>query len=485
MLERNSGFINAKNAETNSPLHLAQSPEMVKLLLNSGALVANMNSFQEDAFQSAYRRGISSVCHALLSLDERYRRFKLENPVLTFSSISFQTSRNTMLETAYSKLMPSIVSANFRNIEIRIKYEGENGSDVGGLFRSWMSLIIQRLFLPPQFFDDVESEKNVLSEAQTSAQSVSSSSSASSSSSSASAAAETLETIESITRKYIRKPFKEPPFVRRDDVSPYYVPNLKFEGTIDVWRFVGFLFALVLKRDFNFGVMFAPSIYKQLLGMELSAHDLKDDDPAMYKRFLSILEPSFDFDKAELYFETGEPVNAENAMDFVHEQALTAMKYRYRDQLGPLKNGFVSSTHNINLPCYFTWQELSTTLTGIQVVDRQELLRKCLDKTSKLTNNWDYLIEAFEILSNEELLQFVRFVTGRYGLPFGGIGNLEKCIYVFDSPDEYFRAGTCHFHFKLPKYFRSTTDFLERLRLALNSPEEFDECNYFRQITAR
>lgn len=457
---------------------------MVRLLLNSGALVIHLNGFQEDAFQSAYRRKNIPVCHAILPLDKRYHRFKAQNPILAFTSTSFQTSRNTILETAYNKLMSFIVGTNFQNIDIKIKYEGENGSDAGGLFRSWMTLVIQRLFLPPQFFDDVESEKNLLSEVQTSTHFVSSSSS-SSSSSSASAAAEAQGSFESITPKYIRKPFKEPPFVRRDDTSPYYVPNLKFEGTIDFWRFIGFLFALVLKRDFNFGVMLAPSIYKQLLDMELSVQDLKDDDPAMYKYLLSILEPEFDFEKAELYFENGEPVNAENAMDFVQEQALTVMKYRYRDQLGPLKNGFVSSTHNHNLPCYFAWQELSTILTGVQVVNRQELLRKCLDKTSKLTNNWEYLVEAFEILSNEELLQFVRFVTGRYGLPFGGISNLDKCIYVFDSPDEYFRAGTCHYHFKLPKYFRSISDFLERLRLALNSPEEFDECNYTYQIRAR
>lgn len=126
---------------------------------------------------------------------------------------------------------------------------------------------------------------------------------------------------------------------------------------------------------------------------------------------------------------------------------------------------------------FVTWKELAGLLEGEQVVDLAEL-KKQIDFGRGWQHKSELFFSALDQFDNFELLQLLNFITGRFGLPFGGVARLERRIQVSPSFDQYIRAGTCFYTLKVPPEISDVDDLVTRLRLAFRSIEEFDEVRY-------
>lgn len=447
-------FVTARDQQLNTALHFASSKEMVTLLLANGAIVDAENRNHQTPFFLAFSDRNFEVCHALLPFEGRRKQLIDFLFNIGSFSVAFTTARSHVLESAVFGLW-SIFGELPPCLYVGISFVNENGTDRGGLVRNWLSLLVERLFNPP-LIETSDPEVNV-----------------------ALMAAVLDENDTAINYDMLERvrPFKEAPFVLKDSDSPFYVPNAAFDGPLAAWQFIGFLFVMLLRHNSCLNVKLAPSIYKLLVGQVLTFEDLRDDDPALYAQLQSLR--SLDLNEVPVYF-TSNPerrVTVQNLLEFYREQATQAMFARYQPFLLALKSGFDWALEYEPLEAFLTWQELANLLEGEQIVNLAELKQQ-IDFRGGWHHKSELFFSALDQLDNFELLQLLNFVTGRYGLPFGGVSRLESRIKVSASMDEYIRAGTCVYNLKVPLEIEDVDDLVKRLRLAINSIDEFDETNY-------
>lgn len=435
------------------------SETMAKILLDAGVDKHAKNAHFRDPFDVHLAVNESGICRLILSLSERHLKFSKRIDESSLGVLLFTTPRKFAFEAAVDGLFSALRRFNFQII-LQIQFTNENATDAGGVFRNWLSLLIERLFLAPI----LEEGAPPVVQLQTSTQ----------------LAPYVIVPTEFYSSSFFSysKVFKQAPFVAND--YECYVLNEEFKETREVWQFVGVIIEMALSNNINLGVKLAPSILKRLLGQILTFEDLKDDDPTLYNSLRELENPEFNLEEAGLYFDSDldRQVNRENLHEYLEEKARNGMQTKYGGQLEALVQGFRNSIGNVNLRNYFDWRELGHVLTGEQIVDKEEL-KQYFQFDRDIADCKRLLEQSIDIMSNAELLQLIRFITGQHGLPFGGLKGFQLKFKVAKSHDEYIRAGTCYYILKLPLNFDGFEDFLERLRLAIFSIEEFDEQQYF------
>lgn len=170
------------------------------------------------------------------------------------------------------------------------------------------------------------------------------------------------------------------------------------------------------------------SLLKHILGRDLVLSDLEDIDPDLAKNMKWILEnDAEDLGMAFTYETTilGESVTKElipdgfnvlitneNKKDFVKKFCEMKMKTEIESQLNYFLYGF-RSIYSLQWINHFTPNELEILIAGPQQIDIQAMKRTALYKGHSTSDDLIiWLWEFLESLSQEQLCQFLYFLTG-------------------------------------------------------------------------
>jgi hypothetical protein len=268
------------------------------------------------------------------------------------------------------------------------------------------------------------------------------------------------------------------PFECVDAENKLYRISSKFTGPVEVYKFIGSIVAKSVLERVPLKVRLVPSLIKLVLGKTLTFEDLMDDDPVMHKSMLACLEPGFNFDSAFYTLSSDESVSvtADNVMQFLDETAVESMYLRQKERIDQFVLGFRAIIDYQKLRSYFTPLEIQDFLKGSDKIDRAELYRLINIVGNHWSENQRLFWDAMDLLQEGELIEFVRFVTGINGLPFGGVSALNKKIKIFDELRfSVPKASTCNYHLNLPVTIATVPDLVQMFRIAISSEPEFTD----------
>lgn len=451
LLKFNNINLNIRDELGNSPLHYAKN---IKIFL---ALIENYaNPFLKNEL------GINSIFMTQPSVTSRFElfNFTLKNAVSEFSIRTFVINRERVLEDSFYLASRELNWFNLNSC-FDINFAGENGIDRGGLKREWMSLLTERFFVPNE---PVDNESKVSEDIYTLSTIV------------APRPEGTVVTVDALSQMAFRdlilmstRVYAVPgelyygaPFECVDSTNKFYRISSRFTGPVEVYRFIGSIMAKSLLMKVPLKVKLVPSIIKLLLGKTLDFQDLKDDDPVMFNSMIKGLESGFEF------------VREGSVEGFFEETAVNAMYTRYKDQLDLFIEGFHLILNEEMIGSFFSHLEFQEILCGSEEFSRSDLQSNIKFVGKYWSKNSEMFWNAMDLLSERELYEFVRFVTGINGLPFGGFASLGKKITIHDEPLHTVpKAYTCTFHLNIPISITNSADLLEMFRFALNSGPEF------------
>jgi hypothetical protein len=431
--------INARDGLGNTVLHKVRSAEIIELLLKKNADPFLTNLLGKDSIQWAISdERFDIIMMYLPTLNARLKHFIDTNEIRKVFVLNHKftivVSRESILEESFCILNTNNDWFKFIFQGFQFKFKGEGGIDQGGLTREWMSLIIERFFVP-RFQDESELEL-------------------------------ALDTV-----------FYNSPFENVDENNTLFKISSKFTGPPQVYALIGSVMAKAILEKIPLRVKMAPSLLKLILGDSLTFDDLKDDDPTIHRSLLYLLDPSYDFVGARHYLPNDESVQvtSETVHQFLDETAHENMYGKYSKAIDQLIRGFRSILNAKTLKMYFTWQDLQSLLAGEDTVDRVALRSFITIRNDYWKANASMFWEAIDFLSNEELIKLIQFITGINGLPFGGVSGFSKKISIFDSNRRFIKASTCSFALNLPISIKNVDVLLNSLRLGIASSSEFFE----------
>lgn len=463
-----------------TPLHYATDVEIIKILLKHGADAFQLNRVGLDPVSAAVKLKRTDLVQAMIpDLVLRFDHFHIyyRKSKLKVYQGTFILNRQRILEDSFYLTSREDKWLNIK-YNFDIEFEGESGVDHGGLTREWMSLLIERFFVPR--LPDESSLESSENESENEEMNDSDNDSS---------AAIEMEYLSDEERRYslmrrqvpsdkIEKYFYSP-FECVDVDNKLYRISSKFTGPVEVYNFIGSILAKSILSKNPLKVKLVPSILKLLIGKTLIFEDLKDDDLVMYKSMLHCLEPDFDFESAFYTFPNDESVtvDAGNVELFLNETAVNAMYTRYKDQIDQLIQGFRTAILHEKLRAYFLPEELQNILKGADSIDRVDLYKNI----QILGPNWilksQIFWSAMDLLQEGELIELVRFITGINGMPFGGVSSLGKQLKIFDEiRNSVPKASTCNYHLSLPISVQSAEELVELFRIAISSEPEFIDC---------
>jgi ubiquitin-protein ligase E3 C len=159
-------------------------------------------------------------------------------------------------------------------------------------------------------------------------------------------------------------------------------------------------------------------------------NDLEDIDPSLATNMKWMLENEFDGEDLGLYYTydttildkaltkelipdgSSIPINSENKKDFIKKFCEMKMKKEIETQLKYFLHGFWS-IYPQEWISNFSPSELQLLISGPQIIDLAEMKRKCIYKGHNPSDDLIiWLWEFLESLSQEQLCQFLFFLTG-------------------------------------------------------------------------
>jgi ankyrin repeat protein len=498
--------VNCVDDFSNTPLHYASDAEIVKILLKHGANAFSVNYAGLDPVSFAiYFKRYDLVKSMVPDLILRFNHFNLNYKEAIMHKIFYQgnfiINRLRILEDSFYLASKK---DNWYNLKCKfeIKFEGESGIDHGGLTREWMSLLIERFFVPrlPDESDIGENEvsnsgENENSELRGNSEAIEESEEINNSYNSYDdyniESSTDIDEEQNFNENDIDEDYSVPldeikkyfysPFECVDLDNKLYRISSRFTGPAEVYKFIGSIFAKSLIWNIPLKVKLVPSILKLLLGKTLAFEDLKDDDLLMYRSMLHCLEPGFDFDTAFYTMPSDEnvAVNLENVERFLNETAVNSMYTRCKIQLDLLIEGFRATVYSEIIAAYFSPEELQNILSGADKIDRSEIYRNIRISGVYWEARSQMFWSAMNLLKEGELIELVRFITGINGLPFGGVSALGKILRVFDEPQSTVpKASTCNYHLSLPTSIQSVEELVEVFKIAISSEPEFVDADF-------
>jgi hypothetical protein len=431
--------LNMKDNLGNAPLHYAKNMKIFKALMSLFADPFLMND-----------EGINTIFMAQPSVTARFELFHytLRDAVDKLSLKTFVIDRERVLENSFYLASREPNWYSVCSI-FDINFNGEAGIDSGGLKREWMSLLMERFFIPRlRTCEPINKPDVIMTE----------------SSGTVDPLRMTLrDLILRSSRVYPKNDeiYYGAPFECVDSSNMFYRISPSFTGPVEVYKFIGSIMAKALLMKVPLKVKLVPSLIKLLFGKTLVYEDLKYDDPAMFRSISQCLELDIN-------------LNVEDVKGYLEEAAINAMYSRYKGQIDLFIEGFNLIIGRETLESFFTPSEFESVLSGVLVVDRAGLYKNIELIGNYWIDNKEIFWEGMNGLGEEELLEFIRFVTGVNGLPYGGVASLGKKIAIHDEPlNSVPRASTCNFHLNIPTSITTSGALVEMLRIALASSPEF------------
>ncbi|XP_067667414.1 probable E3 ubiquitin-protein ligase HERC1 [Haliotis asinina] len=278
-------------------------------------------------------------------------------------------------------------------------------------------------------------------------------------------------------------------------------PSLTSEENMVLFRFLGILFGVAVRTKKPLDLHLAPCVWKLIAGMPLKVEDLEEVDHLYIQSLRGIQdihengvnETNFhefipidcfegqSCDQRMVAVVTGGfniPLHFHNRKEYV-ERVMQHRLHEMDKQAAAIREG-MSWIIPVPLISLLTAQTLEQFVCGTAEVSI-DVLRKVvryrgIDECHIIIQwFWDVL-EAF---TNEERIQFLRFISGRSRLPTNP-ADITQRFQIMTSDrgvDSLPTSQTCFFQLRLPVY--SSKEMLaEKLRYAINNCRSIDMDNY-------
>ncbi|XP_067928017.1 probable E3 ubiquitin-protein ligase HERC4 [Watersipora subatra] len=267
-----------------------------------------------------------------------------------------------------------------------------------------------------------------------------------------------------------------------------------FEEDMSMFHLIGVLCGLAIYNITIISLPFPIGLYKKLLDKPVNLDDLRELDPLLGKNLQELLDYD-EMDVADafgLFFtismkrldevvtmdlkEDGSniPVTHENRQEYVN----LYVSYIFNESVQRMFDAFYEGFHKVcgsKVLRFFHPAELQAMVVGNENYDWVKLKENCSYKGEYYADHptIKYFWETFFQLSESELKNFLRFLTGCDRIPTQGMESLKMVIQPMSTGDDHLPvAHTCFNLLDLPKY--SSKDILRsKLLTAIEHSEGF------------
>jgi len=439
----------AFNSQLSGTKHEVKVPKLVggksvvefvsenKIILN--ALVRNNSSLLEKGLRALVQ---VPRCRSILDFDVKRQWFKTQIRRLRqqasrrrHGSLRLAIRRKYVFEDAYHQLR--LRNADEMRSRLHISFRNEEGVDAGGLSREFFGILAKEMFNPNYAL-----------------------------------------------------------FTSTEDGCTFQPnPNSSINPDhLSYFRFVGRIVGKAVADGFLLDAHFTRSLYKHMLGIEPTHHDMEAIDPDYYKNLKMILEYNLADIGLDLTFSIDDisfgrsqiidlipggrniPVTDETKSRYVSLVCKHRMTTSIKSQIKAYLDGFYELV-SPDLIAIFTPRELELLISGLPDIDVHDLKQNTEYQGWKATDPeivwfWNIILN----LSRSEKAAFLQFVTGSSKVPLVGFAELQgmRGIQKFSihkaggsSTDALMCAHTCFNSLDLPKY-ESEDKMKEKLLYAIS-----------------
>ena len=262
---------------------------------------------------------------------------------------------------------------------------------------------------------------------------------------------------------------------------------------LSYFRFVGRIVGKAVADGFLLDAHFTRSLYKHMLGLEPTHHDMEAIDPDYYKNLNMILEYSLADIGLELTFSINDIsfgrsqvidllpdgrnilVTDETKAKYVSLVCKHRMTNSIKSQIKAYLDGFYELVSR-DLIAVFTPRELELLISGLPDIDIVDLKNNTDYQGWKATDpEMEWFWNIMQSLTRNEKAAFLQFVTGSAKVPLAGFAELQgmRGIQKFSihkaggSNGALMSAHTCFNSLDLPKY-SSEEEMKEKLLYAIS-----------------
>ena len=262
---------------------------------------------------------------------------------------------------------------------------------------------------------------------------------------------------------------------------------------LSYFRFVGRIVGKAVADGYLLDAHFTRSLYKHMLGMKPTHHDMEAIDPDYYRNLKTILEYKLADIGLDLTFSIEDHsfgrsqtidlipngrtihVTEENKEEYVRQVCQHRMTTAIQSQIQAYLDGF----HELVSPdliAIFTPRELELLISGLPDIDVHDLKKNTDYVGWRVTDKeigwfWNILFS----LSRSEKASFLQFVTGSSKVPLAGFSELQgmRGVQKFSIHKQSGKSGalmsahTCFNSLDLPTY-QSEEEMREKLLYAIN-----------------
>ncbi|XP_070503440.1 ubiquitin-protein ligase E3A [Chironomus tepperi] len=370
-----------------------------------------------------------------LFFDSRFKMYTermLLNPYL-----KLKIRRDFIIDDALAELeMVALSNPKDLKKQIFIEFDGEQGIDEGGVSKEFFQLIVEEIFNPDYGM-----------------------------------------------------------FTTNEDTQTCWFNSFSFENEAQ-FTLIGIVLGLAIYNSIILPLNFPMVVYKKLMDVRSSWHDLKDWNPILYNSLKAILDYT-EPDMEEVFSQTFEigyenvfgapikhclksdgeniPVNQNNKHEFVELYANFVLNQSIEKQFKAFKKGFQMVTDESPLKLLFRPEEIELLVCGSKNFDFDEL-EKSTEYEGGYTAETEIIKHFWSVvhgLSLENKRKLLQFTTGSNRVPVGGLSKL-KLVIARHGPDcdRLPTSHTCFNILLLPEY-SSREKIEERLLKAINYSKGF------------
>ncbi|CAD2222144.1 C1 domain/Zinc finger, ZZ type/HECT-domain (ubiquitin-transferase), putative [Angomonas deanei] len=366
----------------------------------------------------------------LIDFSLRIKEFRRRLARNREDSLDITINRQRCLQESFTKMKGK---KSYRG-SLRVRFEGEEGADAGGLSREWFQLLAK----------DIVNESYAL-------------------------------------------------FIHSSEASTFQPNPLSDVNAehLEYFEFVGIILGMTIVHNVAIDLHFTRSVYRHMVGLQPIFLDLESVDPELYNNLQWMLK--HDVTDIELYFAVnyerfGEVMEEElmpggkdvlvtesNKLQYIRLLCEFHMTKRISPQLLHLLKGFYTVIPFEEIQ-NFSAQELELVICGVPDINTDDLRANTLyEGYSASSPQVRWFWEVVQTMTAEDKANLLQFATGASKVPHGGFANLvgtgdlpQKFTISrwMESPELLPLAHTCFNKIDLPEY-PSLEVLREKLMLAI------------------
>jgi hypothetical protein len=246
------------------------------------------------------------------------------------------------------------------------------------------------------------------------------------------------------------------------------------------YRRAGRFLALSVVQGYPIGVMITAPLLAQILGKRVTLDDMAAEDNVYVERIRQyVLGANSDAELDALGIDiAGQVPTLDNRVALLDEELNVRFEGEAQDRMEGIRDGFRELLSQAALRDV-SISDLQSMILGNPQIDVENLIANILsfdDARSRQHVTIQRLFRALRNMSQDQLRQFTRFLTGSPLMPVGGFGTLDPAIKIDAEAllERLPRSSTCIHAIYLPNYASEQT-LVDKLLVAIANNHEMEE----------